>query len=47
MPYLTIAMPNMKLFHKILPKDDFLSVQYTKADDALLEASLSREFSEF
>ena len=38
---------NLKLFYTILPKDNFLAVQYTKADDALLKAALSREFSEF
>ena len=37
----------MKLFFEILPRDAFLSVQYTKANDALLTAALSREISEF
>ena len=31
----------------LLPKDDFLGVQYTKANEALLTAALSREISEF
>ena len=35
------------LLSAILPMDDFSSIQYTKADDALLTAALSREISEF
>jgi GNAT superfamily N-acetyltransferase len=35
------------LFYDILPMNDFLEVRYTKANDALLNAALSREISEF
>jgi GNAT superfamily N-acetyltransferase len=37
----------LELFHTILPPDDFLGIQYTEADGALLNAALTSNFSEF